>query len=127
MLPRPMNWLKKHRCKNTCVLGFAGLDAGWWGRIEMQQGAGDSWSVTRRLLPGVYPFKYVMDGVWSYDIDQHTVDDGGNINNVIEVPPTGLSRDQAAARNRVLKSGGKLTDEEFVRVREALGIVTSKL
>ena len=93
----------------------------------MQQGVSDSWSVTRSLLPGVYQFKYVMDGVWSYDIDQHTVDDGGNINNVVEVLPTGLSRDQAAARNRVLKSGGKLTDEEFVRVREALGNVTSKL
>jgi hypothetical protein len=93
----------------------------------MQKGEGDTWSVTRTLLPGVYPFKYIMDGVWSYDADQYTVVDGFNINNVIEVQPVGLSKDQAAARARVLKSGGKLTDAEFARLREALGITSSKL
>lgn len=93
----------------------------------MQQGVGDTWSVTRTLLPGVYPFKYVMDDMWSYDIDQYTVVDGFNVNNVVEVQPTGLSKDQAAARARVLKSGGKLTDAEFLRVREAIGIATAKL
>lgn len=93
----------------------------------MQQGVGDTWSVTRSLLPGVYPFKYVMDGVWSYDMDQYTVVDGFNVNNVVEVQPTGLTQAQAAARARVLKSGGKLTDAEFVKVREALGIPSSKL
>ena len=93
----------------------------------MQKGSGDTWSVTRSLLPGVYPFKYVMDGVWSYDMDQYTVVDGFNVNNVVEVLPTGLSPSQSAARARVLKSGGKLTDAEAAKIREALGIATAKL
>ena len=93
----------------------------------MQKGTGDTWSVTRALLPGVYPFKYVMDGVWSYDMDQYTVVDGFNVNNVVEVLPTGLSPIQNAARTRVLKSGGKLTDEEAAKIREASGVATSKL
>jgi hypothetical protein len=93
---------------------------GWGARIKMQKGVGDSWSTVRTLLPRVYPFKYIMDGHWSYDADQQTVSDGNNINNVVEVLPQCLSRSQKAARARVLRQGGALTADKLARVRELL-------
>ncbi len=35
--------------------------------------------------PGKYPYKFVVDGNWTYSIDHPTIQDGNNINNVLDV------------------------------------------
>jgi len=40
------------------------------------------------LVPGTYEYKFIVDGVWRYDQNDNTVDDGLDLkNNVIEVLP----------------------------------------
>ena len=47
---------------------------------------GDDWNVFLELKPGVYHYKYIVDGVWLHDPSKKWADDGkGNINNLIVV------------------------------------------
>ena len=47
---------------------------------------GDFWAKSFEIPPGVYKYKYVVDGEWMHDPSKETEDDGtGNINNVIHV------------------------------------------
>ena len=80
-------------------------------------GHGDTWVIERSLLPGKYPYKFVMDGVWSYDIDMATTFDGENTNNYEEVFALGLTEADQKARKRLLSDGGVLTPEELGRLR----------
>lgn len=100
----------------------AGLDVGWYGTAAMQKVGFDTWELERNLPPGRFPFKFIMDGVWSYDADLQTVWDGENTNNVAEVAPRGMSAAELAARQRVMAPGGRLTEEEAARLREYLGV-----
>lgn len=61
-----------------------------------------------------------MDGVWSYDADKWMVQDGDNINNVVEVLPEAAGTEAKAARQRILSTGGLLTDAELKAVRNQL-------
>lgn len=37
------------------------------------------------MTPGVYEYKYIVDGVWKYSNHEQTTDDGhGNINNIVD-------------------------------------------
>ena len=37
------------------------------------------------MTPGVYEYKYIVDGVWKYSNHEQTSDDGhGNINNIVD-------------------------------------------
>jgi hypothetical protein len=107
---------------STC--GCSGLDVGWGDRLEMAPMGRDRWHLTRQLMPGRYPYKFVMDGVWSYDVDLPRMRDGENINNVVVLVPAGLSREEAQARERVLQPGGLLTDHEVARIQAFLGVST---
>lgn len=69
--------------------GLAGLDVGWGNSLPMEHVGGDVWELRRTLPPGCFPFKFIMDGSWSYDADLFTVYDGENTNNVVEVIPAG--------------------------------------
>ena len=43
-----------------------------------------SWSLSLKLRPGCYQYKYIIDGEWIHDPSKAWQDDGkGNINNVI--------------------------------------------
>ena len=47
---------------------------------------GDYWAKSFDIPPGVYTYKYVVDGEWMHDPTKEVVDDGkGNFNNVIHV------------------------------------------
>lgn len=52
---------------------IAGLDVGWGQQIDMGY---DSTThrhvVTRSLPPGRYPYKFIMDGRWTYSADHPT-------------------------------------------------------
>ena len=100
----------------------AGLDVGWGDAVAMEALGGDRWRLRRTLPPGRYPFKFIMDGVWSYDLDLATIDDGDNINNVLEVTPPELSEADRFARARILQSGGRLTRGEAAALRRHLGV-----
>jgi len=48
--------------------------------------------VTLRLYPGIYAYKFIVDGNWYHDMNrEYTRDSAGNINNVVRVTasPTG--------------------------------------
>jgi 5'-AMP-activated protein kinase regulatory beta subunit len=48
--------------------------------------AGKDHSLVKLLPPGVYQYKFIVDGQWRHDPNQPCVyDDQGNINNVLEV------------------------------------------
>jgi protein-tyrosine phosphatase len=105
----------------------AGLDVGWGTQLPLEPNPrmGGRLEVTRRLLPGRYPFKFVLDGAWAASLDYPVVQDGDNVNNVLEVLPRdevsgggkgALSAEdaarRAAQRDRLSAPGGTLTDEE---------------
>lgn len=78
-------------------------------------------SVTATLLFR-YPYKFIMDGVWSFDADKQTVQDGDNVNNVVEVLPQDASEQAMASRRRLLSTGGLLTDDELEVIKDKLGL-----
>ena len=52
---------------------IAGLDVGWGQQIDMDYDAKTHrYLVTRSLPPGRYPFKFIMDGHWTYSADHPT-------------------------------------------------------
>lgn len=86
----------------------------------MQGPAADgSYRLCRRIAPGSYQYKFVIDGVWCCDDALPTVQDGDNVNNVVDVAPRGVSGAQQAARERILQGGG-LTEEERAAMAAAV-------
>mmetsp|Transcript_1125 Transcript_1125/g.1995 ORF Transcript_1125/g.1995 Transcript_1125/m.1995 type:complete len:266 (+) Transcript_1125:402-1199(+) len=69
------------------------------GNVVEVQGSFDNWStrqplhrhgkdltLVKMLLPGVYQYKFIVDGEWKYAPDQPAMyDEMGNVNNVLEV------------------------------------------
>ena len=57
-----------------------------WTTRQPLQHTGKDWTVIKLLPPGVYQFKFIVDGDWRYDPNQPAMyDEMGNVNNVIEV------------------------------------------
>jgi hypothetical protein len=101
----------------------AGLDVGWGTQLPLEFNPRTGrLETTRRLLPGRYPFKFVLDGRWAASHDYPTIQDGDNLNNVLEVLPRdevgGVER--AAQRDRLSTVGGKLTEEERMELAALL-------
>eukprot|EP00898_Chlorokybus_atmophyticus_P008759 jgi/Chlat1/8885/Chrsp92S00687 len=102
----------------------AGLDVGWGQRIDAEKEVGRGtmrWVVRRPLRTGRYEYKYVIEGDrWTYNPDALTTapDGGGNVNNVIDIPP----RDPAAAATlaRVLREDAVLTEEDYEQIKKVL-------
>jgi hypothetical protein len=86
----------------------------------MRNAGNDRWELQRTLPAGTFPFKFIMDGVWSYDADLFLIFDGENTNNAVVVYPKGLSDADLRARERILRDGGLLTPGEQRRLRESL-------
>lgn len=57
-----------------------------WTQRHRLQPSGKDFSIVRLLPPGVYQYKFIVDGEWKYDPNQKAMyDEMGNVNNVIEV------------------------------------------
>ena len=67
---------------------------------------GTAWSITLTLEPGVYPFKYVIDGErWVNDPDRPRQDDGnGNVNSLLIVAPSGYEQPAKVGDGRITES-----------------------
>ena len=61
---------------------------------------------------GKFGYKFVFDDRWTYSADHPTLDDGGNINNYVEVMGNMSSPEINAARNRLLSEEGLLETAE---------------
>jgi hypothetical protein len=56
-----------------CLCQVAGLDVGWHSKVDLAfNPKTQRLEVTRELLPGSYPFKFVVDGVWTASADHET-------------------------------------------------------
>lgn len=61
-----------------------------WNQSQLLFGReGDDWVCRLDLSPGVYTYKFVVDGNWLLDPSNPSTqeDEAGNVNNVLEVPP----------------------------------------
>eukprot|EP00241_Pyramimonas_parkeae_P012568 CAMPEP_0114245664 /NCGR_PEP_ID=MMETSP0058-20121206/12027_1 /TAXON_ID=36894 /ORGANISM="Pyramimonas parkeae, CCMP726" /LENGTH=274 /DNA_ID=CAMNT_0001358753 /DNA_START=415 /DNA_END=1240 /DNA_ORIENTATION=+ len=57
----------------------------WSSRATLHQ-HGKEFTLVKMLLPGVYQYKFIVDGEWKYAPDQPAMyDEMGNVNNVLEV------------------------------------------
>jgi 5'-AMP-activated protein kinase regulatory beta subunit len=58
---------------------------GWSARHALQR-SGRDFSLVKLLAPGVYQYKFIVDGAWRHDPNLPSMyDDAGNVNNVVEV------------------------------------------
>jgi 5'-AMP-activated protein kinase regulatory beta subunit len=91
--------LPHHRCCCCCCCCCALFSGSHGGEHVEVEGSFDNWStrqplqrtgrdftVIKLLPPGVYQYKFIVDGDWKYDPNQPAMfDEIGNVNNVIEV------------------------------------------
>ncbi len=74
------------------TIGVAGTFNGWNATATPLRPKSDrvTWTVTLSLSPGIYPYKFVVDGTrWMNDPTATSQDDGnGNINSILVVKPT---------------------------------------
>ena len=57
-----------------------------WTKRHVMQKSGKDYSLVKLLPPGVYQYKFIVDGQWRHDPNLTCMyDDQGNINNVMEV------------------------------------------
>lgn len=57
-----------------------------WSSRQALQKSGKNFTIIKLLPPGVYQYKFIVDGEWQYDPNQPAMfDEMHNVNNVIEV------------------------------------------
>jgi len=106
--------------EGAAVVEIAGLDVGWGRRVPLERDAASGEFVLARGLPaGSYQYKFIVDGEWLANPDLPTVDDNGNINNVVDVAPAPGSPD-AERRGRIMAAGGRPTEDELAQLRAQL-------
>ncbi|KAJ9551598.1 hypothetical protein OSB04_015643 [Centaurea solstitialis] len=67
------------------------IEGSWdnWRTRESLEGFGRCFSIMKVLNAGVYHYRFVVDGQWSYDPDlPHECDDLGNVFNVLDLKDT---------------------------------------
>mmetsp|Transcript_1204 Transcript_1204/g.3511 ORF Transcript_1204/g.3511 Transcript_1204/m.3511 type:complete len:212 (+) Transcript_1204:887-1522(+) len=76
-----------------------------WGSRQPMQLTSAGHTLVKLLAPGVYQYKFIVDGEWRYAADQAAVlDEMGNVNNVVEATqdgPTCLPRPQHVVLNHL--------------------------
>ncbi|KAI8476474.1 MAG: phosphatases II [Monoraphidium minutum] len=107
-LPTTISLYRRGTAKSVQV---AGLDVGWHSKVDLaEHPVTRRLEVTRDLLPGSYPFKFIIDDVWCASPDYPSFTDGANTNNIITVLPRDAS--DLAQRERLLSPAGALTPGE---------------
>lgn len=57
-----------------------------WTNRQALQRSGKDFTIVKLLPPGVYQYKFIVDGEWKYAPEQPAMyDEIGNVNNVLEV------------------------------------------
>lgn len=95
------------------LVQIAGLDHGWNSpHLDLTWDVDTKrWLLKRELNPGVYQWKLIVDGHWTYSADHPTLQDGVHTNNVLDVIGT-LDGEKAANLARYMAKGSELTREE---------------
>lgn len=115
--PTPVE-IELFRWGDASDVKVAGLDVGWGVQLPLERDVPRArWVLKRDLPPGLYQYKLIFDGRWSYSADHPTLRDGDNVNNYVEVAYSSSDPEEWMARERILTSGTKLTDEEIERLR----------
>ena len=58
----------------------------WQSRQALHRSGNREFAIVKMLPPGVYQYKFIVDGEWKYAPDQPAMyDEMGNVNNVLEV------------------------------------------
>ncbi len=66
-------FLSVHHLHWVAWLQIAGLDVGWGQHIDLEWNSKlHRYETTRSLPPGRYPYKFIMDGRWTYSADHPT-------------------------------------------------------
>lgn len=115
-----LSW--KHGQRSTVEV--AGLDIGWGQRIPLKfNNERGAWILNRELPEGHYEYKYIVDGVWTCNGDEHVTppNKDGHVNNFIQVVDAeDPSSDRALLRGRVTGDDPELKTEERSKIREFL-------
>lgn len=54
-----------------------------------------SFKIEIGLSPGYYQYKFIVDGIWRYDPEEPTIEDGkGGYNNIVDLKPLNLDEDE---------------------------------
>jgi 5'-AMP-activated protein kinase regulatory beta subunit len=64
------------------------VEGSWdnWTARQPLRHTGKDWTIIKLLPPGVYQYKFIVDGEWRYDFNQPAMhDEMANVNNVVEV------------------------------------------
>ncbi|KAL6769656.1 SNRKB1 [Auxenochlorella protothecoides x Auxenochlorella symbiontica] len=64
------------------------LEGSWdnWSQRHVMQASGKDYTLVKLLTPGIYQYKFIVDGMWRHDPNLSSMfDEVGNINNVLEV------------------------------------------
>ncbi|GFH15955.1 uncharacterized protein HaLaN_12288 [Haematococcus lacustris] len=78
-----------HRFGQAKSIQVAGLDVGWHAPLPMEKETKPPFRFVlhRKLYPGKYQYKLIVDGNWTFSADHPTARDNNNTNNVLEVIP----------------------------------------
>ena len=100
-------------CLRSLLPQVAGLDVGWGQKLDLQlDPRTQRYTLERELPVGKFGYKFIFDDRWTYSADHPTLDDGGNINNYVEVVGNMSNPKINAARDRLLSEDGLLESEE---------------
>ncbi|MFS7921808.1 putative AMP-activated kinase, glycogen-binding protein [Helianthus anomalus] len=65
-----------------------GIEGSWdnWGTRELLECSGSDFFIVKVLTAGVYHYRFVVDGRWTYASDlPHELDDIGNVFNILDL------------------------------------------
>ena len=81
LVPVAINWTQ-----GGSVVEVEGSFDNWQSRQALHRSGNREFAIVKMLPPGVYQYKFIVDGEWKYAPDQPAMyDEMGNVNNVLEV------------------------------------------
>ncbi|KAF5840147.1 protein-tyrosine phosphatase-like protein [Dunaliella salina] len=104
-----------------CGPKVAGLDVGWHAPIDLEMDPNlHCFILRRKMYPGTYQYKFIIDGNWTYSADHFTTQDGNCVNNLLEVIPSSMDQETMQKQIKYLTPSTKLTPEEQSTLRSML-------
>ncbi|KAL6750276.1 protein-tyrosine phosphatase-like protein [Haematococcus lacustris] len=111
-----------HRFGQAKSIQVAGLDVGWHAPLPMEKETKPPFRFVlhRKLYPGKYQYKLIVDGNWTFSADHPTARDNNNTNNVLEVIPAKMDPMTVQTQMRLLTPNTHLTQAEQEELRAML-------